>query len=160
MNKKTVIGHLSLVIGLAFCALASGCAVPAVENMARNKLRAQGWEVSPRNADVMEFVKFTPAEQLKAGVTPITSRLAITEAANDLFPWLYKFAKLYDYGVLPVGAGLATYGGYKAMSGGGSGNSSSVTINASNGGQVNINHGPGSANQSGPSTTSTSTTSP
>ena len=154
---KTMILAVTLV---AVAVLGSGCLLTdMVENRTRNELQQQGWQVSPRNPDVYEFVKFTPAEQLKAGVAPANVRYAITQAAGDLHPWLYGGAKVVDYGVLPIAGGLLTYQGYKTMSGGNSGDrTKTTTITANNGGQVNINNGPGTANQAGPSTTSTSST--
>lgn len=159
MNRNARV--LSAAVALCGLCLVSGCVTnELVENRTVNEQRIKGWERSDRNPDVLEFVRFTKAQQAKAvgEDAPLAVRMSVSEATWNAHPIWYTISHLIDYGVLPIAGGLASYKGYQAMTGGG-GNSSSTTVYADHGGQVNYNTGNGRPNQAGPATTTTTSTS-
>jgi hypothetical protein len=131
-----------------------------VERKTSTEYVQRGFTRSDRNPDMLIEDLPTPAEQARVGIKinkPLT--LSINDAAWTSHPIQMFLASAYDYVVLPVaGTGAAAWGGSKLMNGGGNTKNTTTTISADHGGQVNVNHGPGTANQAGPSTTSTSST--
>jgi hypothetical protein len=160
MKKQMQIAVMVAV--MVGAALVSGCATGMTERRTALEWQRRGYTINERNPDMLQL-DITPEKRLalaKQGVTiddPL--KTSKNEAAWISHPIQMALDWAWDYVVLPVaGTGAAVYGGSKLMSAGGGGNSQSTNYTANNGGQINVNHGPGQANQAGPSTTSTSST--